>query len=149
MAQADLSNRSRLTEQKEHAGPRCPHCSVVRIKPTQVGVLGLKDRGGESLTLKSKDSADVALLGPDKGSRRVSAVYFFPLVGLEDREGRGASRSDGQHTGGKLGLNANPLEKPNFNLSIRHHLWIVLLGITVESDNALRLYKVSAVLDAV
>ena len=31
----------------------------------------------------------------------------------------------------------------------QHHLWIVLLGITVESDNALRLHEVSAVLDAV
>lgn len=51
--------------------------------------------------------------------------------------------------GGKLGLNVNPLEKPNFNLSIRHHLRIVFLGITVESDNALRLYKVSAIFDAV
>lgn len=76
-------------------------------------------------------------------------LCFFPLVGLEDRDGKGLHRSGGQHTGGILGLNANPLEKPNFNLSIRHHLWIVLLGITVESDNALRLYKVSAVLDAV
>lgn len=43
----------------------------------------------------------------------------------------------------------NPLEKWNFNLSIRHHLRIVFLGITVEFDNALRLYKVSAIFDAV
>lgn len=50
-AQADLSNRSRLTEQKEHAGPRCPDCSVFRTSLPQVGVLGLKDgRGGRSVT---------------------------------------------------------------------------------------------------
>lgn len=77
-------------------------------------------------------------------------LFVFPLVGLKDKEwGKGLHRIVGQHMGGKLGLNANPLEKQNFNLSIRHHLWIVLLGITVEFDNALRLYKVSAILDAV
>lgn len=47
------------------------------------------------------------------------------------------------------GLNARPLEKQSLNLSIRRHLWIVFLEIIVESDNALQLYKVSAILDAV
>lgn len=106
-------------------------------------------RGGgrRSLTLKSKFPTDAALPGADKG---LSVVYgfFFPLVGPMER-GKRLHRSCGQHMGGKLGLNANPLEKENFNLSIRHHLWIVFLGITVESDNALRPYKVSAILDAV
>lgn len=69
----------------------------------------------------------------------VSVVWgFFSLYAWRTEKVKGFHRSGGQHTGGKLGLNANPLEKPNFNLSIRHHLWTVLLGITVESDNALR-----------
>ena len=46
-------------------------------------------------------------------------------------------------------LNVNPLENQSLNLSIRRHLWIVFLEIIVEFDNALQLYKVSAVLDAV
>lgn len=51
--------------------------------------------------------------------------------------------------GWKTGLNARPLERQSLNLSIRRHLWIVFLEIIVESDNALQLYKVSAILDAV
>lgn len=51
--------------------------------------------------------------------------------------------------GWKTGLNASSLEKQSLNLSIRRHLWIVFLEIIVEFDNALQLYKVSAILDAV
>lgn len=56
---------------------------------------------------------------------------------------------DGYCMGGKTGFNASPLEKQSLNLSIRRHLWIVFLEIIVEFDNALQLYKVSAILDAV
>lgn len=46
-------------------------------------------------------------------------------------------------------LKCDPLENQSHNLSIRRHLWIVFLEIIVEFDNALQLYKVSAILDAV
>lgn len=40
-AQAELSNRSRLTEQKEHTGPRCPCWSVLRTRLSHMGGFGL------------------------------------------------------------------------------------------------------------
>lgn len=41
IAQADPSNRSRLTEQKEHTEPRCPYRSVLRARLSHTGALGL------------------------------------------------------------------------------------------------------------
>lgn len=76
------------------------------------------------------------------------ANVAFPCRGEAAAE-KGASRKGWLLYGWKSGLNASPLEKQNLNLSIRRHLWIVFLEIIVESDNALQLYKVSAILDAV
>lgn len=46
-------------------------------------------------------------------------------------------------------LNVSGIRHQNLNLSIRRHLWLVFFEITVEFDNALLLYKVSASLAAI
>lgn len=108
MARADLSNSSRLTEQKEHAGARCPHCSAVRARMPQVGALGLK---WESLTQIQEPNKCCPPKGRHGEPHGFSCLGFFFPVGLEDREGKRASQKWRSAHGWETGLKCKPVRE--------------------------------------
>lgn len=70
-AQADLSSRSRLTEQKEHTGPRCPYWSVLRTRLSVThGGFGFDALAGWGITHTSNSRTGADLPGAEGGTGR-------------------------------------------------------------------------------